>query len=60
MECFYFLSKTSRPSCDADLQFGTATLCLQKIRKKTYITLKSQDSVVRPGAKNVFNDIKIH
>ena len=57
MECFYFISETTRPSGKADHNFGTVTLCLQKIRKfiakrntlKSNITLKPQDSGERSG-----------
>ena len=46
-----------RPVCNADHDFGTVTLCLQKISKfvaktnvqKANISLKSQDSVEQSG-----------
>ena len=33
LECFYFLSETTRPGCNADHQLGTVTLCIQNISK---------------------------
>ena len=31
LQCFYFLSETTRPGCNAGHHFGNATLCLQNI-----------------------------
>ena len=41
MECFCFLSETTRPGCNLTNHFGPITLCVQKIIN---ITLKKQDS----------------
>ena len=57
MECFYFLSETTSPGCNADHHFGNVIFYLQKISMfivktnvlKAHITLNSEDSGEQSG-----------